>query len=164
GGNIAGQFSLSAGEKDPLDASYKLTAHISSINSSLLLPSAASEKSNITAHAELRGRGLDINKGIDLDGYFNISEIESKVADNLLRSLDPEGKDSGIRSTRLLINRGFKPKLFRFEIRHGFCYPAVYFQQPWYFPVRLIGGGIELSRIPIVTLLKLNPNLARSFK
>lgn len=164
GGNIAGQFSLAAGEKDPLDASYKLTAHISSINSSLLLPSAASEKSNITAHAELRGRGLDINKGIDLDGYFNISEIESKVADNLLRSLDPEGKDSGIRSTRLLINRGFKPKLFRFEIRHGFCYPAVYFQQPWYFPVRLIGGGIELSRIPIVTLLKLNPNLARSFK
>ncbi len=165
GGNIGGQFYLSAGERDPLDISYRLSAHFSDINSSLLLPAAsAAERSNITAHAELYGRGIDIAKGIDLDGYFNITQIESKVADNLLRALDPEGKDSGIRSTRLLINRGFKPRLFRFEIRHGFCYPAVYFKQPWYFPVRLSGGGIELSRIPIVTLLKMNQTFVRSGK
>jgi hypothetical protein len=165
GGNIGGQFVMAAGAQDLLDVSYRLSAHFSGINSSLLVPSAkAGSHGIITAHAELQGRGLDVQKGIDLDGYFNILQIESKVADNLLRSLDPEGKDSGIRSTRILINRGFKPRLFQFEIRHGFCYPAVYFDQPWYFPVRLSGGGIELSRIPIASLTKLNQDVTRSSK
>lgn len=165
GGNIGGQFVMAAGDQNLLDVSYRFSAHLSGINSALLVPSAkAGSRGIITAHAELQGRGLDIQKGIDLDGYFNISQIESKVADNLLRSLDPEGKDSGIRSTRILINRGFKPRLFQFEIRHGFCYPAVYFDQPWYFPVRLSGGGIELSRIPIASLLKMNQDITRSSK
>ena len=112
------------------------------------------QKGLITAHTELSGRGFDITREIDLDGYFYITEIQSKVADNLLRSLDPEGKDSGIRATRLLINRGFKPELFSFEIRHGYSYPSVSFDQPWYVPVKLSGGGIELGRIPIAFFLQ----------
>ncbi len=155
GGNIGGAFSLSLNAKDIMDSPYKLSLHFSGINSALLLPTQrAHAKGLITAHAELAGRGFDIEKGIDLDGYFHITKIESKVADNLLRSLDPEGKDSGIRSTRLLINRCFKPRLFSFEIRHGYCYPAVFFDQPWYFPVRLSGGSIDLGRIPIAFFLK----------
>ena len=156
GGNIGAVFSLAINPTDPLDSSYGLSAHFSGINSALLLPDQRvdAEKSLVTAHAEISGRGFDIARGIDLDGYFHITEIESQVADNLLRSLDPEGKDSGIRSTRLLINRGFKPKLFSFEIRHGYSYPSVYFDQPWYFPVRLSGGGIDLGRIPIAFFLQ----------
>lgn len=163
GGNIGGQLAIVAGMDNILDAEYKLSAHFSGINSALLLPAAkADEGGIITAHAEIQGRGIDVEQGIDIDGYFNITEIESKVADNLLRSLDPEGKDSGIRSTRILINRGFKPRLFQFEIRHSYCYPAVYFDQPWYFPVRLSGGGLELSRIPIAYFLNMNQTSSRS--
>ena len=156
GGNIGGSFSLAANAEDLLNSAYNLSAHFSGINSALLLPGQQemSEQGLITAHAELTGRGFDIERDIDLDGYFYITKIEAKVADNLLRSLDPEGKDSGIRTTRLLINRGFKPKLFSFEIRHGYSYPAVSFDQPWYFPVRLSGGGIELGRIPIAFFLQ----------
>ena len=156
GGNIGGAFSLAANVDDLMDSPYKLSAHFSGINSALLLPTQqeANVGGRITAHAELQGRGFDIEKGIELDGYFHITKIESRVADNLLRSLDPEGKDSGIRSTRLLINRGFKPRLLTFDIRHGYSYPAIYFDQPWYFPVRLSGGGIELGRIPIAFFLQ----------
>jgi hypothetical protein len=156
GGNIGGAFSLAANVKDLMDSPYKLSAHFSGINSALLLPTQQemNEQGLVTAHTELTGRGFDIERGIELDGYFYITKIESKVADNLLRSLDPENKDSGIRNTRRLINLGFKPELFSFEIRHGYSYPAVSFDQPWYFPVRLSGGGIELGRIPIAFFLQ----------
>ena len=150
GGNIGGSFALQTDVDNLLNSEYRLSAHLSGINSSLLLPAQRSQvKSLVSAHTELRGKGLDFENGVDLNGFFHITKLESKVADNLLRSLDPEGKDSGIRSTRILINRGFKPRLFSFEIRHGYLYPSVFFDQPWYFPVRLSGGGIELSRIPI---------------
>lgn len=154
GGNIGGRFSLAATDQNIMNARYALSAHLAGINSSLLLPLQKAEaKGNITAHAELEGQGFDISNGLDLNGYFTITEIESRVADNLLRSLDPEGKDSGIRSTRILINRGFKPRLFSFDIQNGYSYPAVFFDQPWYFPIRLSGGGIELGRIPLAYFL-----------
>ncbi|MBN1466179.1 hypothetical protein JXA02_10475 [candidate division KSB1 bacterium] len=155
GGNIGGSFSLISDQDNILESSYKLSAHMSGINSALLLPSLQSRSQGmLTAHSELQGKGFDIIHGIDLAGYFYITKIESKVADNLLTSLDPEGKDSAIKFTKLVMNYGYKPSLLTFDIGNGYCYPAVHFSQPWYNPVRLSGGSIEFARIPIASLLK----------
>ena len=154
GGNIGGSFSFIGDKENLLESSYKLSAHMSGINSSLLLPSLQSKSQGLlTAHSELSGKGFDIAEGIDLEGYFHITKIESKVASNLLTALDPEGKDSAIKFTKLVMNYGYKPSLFTFDIGNGYCYPAVTFSQPWYNPIRLSGGSIEFARIPIASLL-----------
>ncbi len=155
-GNIGGRMSLDLTAGELAAATYKISSHFSGINSDLLLPQTVSKGKQgiINANMELSGRGLDPEQPMDLTGHFYITEIGPKVADNLLRSLDPQGTDAGIRSTRLLINRGFKPKLMTFEIRHGYFYPTILFAQPWYFPVRLSGGKIELSRIPIAFVIQ----------
>jgi hypothetical protein len=156
-GNLGGRMSLDLAAGDLAEATYKISSHFSGINSDLLLPQFTRKETQgmINGNMELSGKGLDPEKPIDLLGHFYITEIGPKVADNLLRSLDPQGTDAGIRSTRLLINRGFKPKLMTFEIRHGYFYPAIQFAQPWYFPVRLSGGRIELSRIPVAFFIQM---------
>lgn len=154
GGNVGGSFAVTVDKDNILESSYKLSAHLAGINSALLLPaSEAKSKGLLTAHTEITGKGFDLVRGLDMDGYFNITKIESKVANNLLSSLDPEGKDTGIKFTKLVMNYGYKPSLMTFDIVRGYCYPAVYFSQPWYNPVRLSGGRIELARIPVATIL-----------
>ncbi|NOY60690.1 MAG: AsmA family protein [Calditrichaeota bacterium] len=156
GGDFGGRISLDLAGGNLEKASYRLAGHFSGINSALLLKDVQEEKKKgiINANANLFGTGLDPNKSMNIGGHFYITEIGSKVADNLLRSLDPEGVDSGIRTTRILINRGFKPKLFSFIIRNGYFYPSIRFAQPWYFPVRLSGGRVELNRIPSEFFIK----------
>lgn len=156
GGDFGGRLSLDLAGGKLEKASYRLSGHFSGINSALLLKNAQEKKKKgiINANANLFGTGLDPNQSMNIGGHFYITEIGSKVADNLLRSLDPEGVDSGIRTTRILINRGFKPKLFSFIIRNGYFYPSIQFAQPWYFPVRLSGGRVELNRIPSEFFIK----------
>ncbi|NIA31061.1 MAG: AsmA family protein [Actinobacteria bacterium] len=156
GGDFGGRLSLDLAGGNLENANYRLSAHFSGINSALLLKNSQDKKGQgiINANANLFGTGLDPNQSMNIGGYFYITEIGSKVADNLLRSLDPEGADSGIRTTRILINRGFKPKLFSFIIRNGYFYPSIRFAQPWYFPVRLSGGRVELNRIPSEFFIK----------
>lgn len=157
GGNIGGSFSLLSDTDDIMQSTYKLSAHMSNINSSLLLPKlAGSSKGFIKAHTEISGKGLDITRGLELDGYFNITQIEAKVASNLLTLLDPEGKDTAISFTKLVMRYGYKPRLMTFDLQHGFCYPAIFFTQPWYNPARLSGGSIEFARIPVASLLEMN--------
>ena len=156
GGNFGGSMSLDLSGGDLQEAKYRLSAHLSSVNSALLLPGTATggEKGLINANMQFVGKGLDPQAGIEIGGHLYITEIGPKVADNFLRSLDPKGTDSGIRTTRLLINRGFKPKLFFFEAKHGYLYPTVTFKQPWYFPLKLSGGKVELPRMPIEFFLQ----------
>jgi hypothetical protein len=151
GGNFGGSMLLDLTSGDLQEAKYRFSAHLSSVNSAMLLPGTATggEEGLINANMQFIGKGLDPQAGIDIGGYFYITEIGPKVADNFLRSLDPKGTDSGIRTTRLLINRGFKPQVFFFEAKHGYLYPTVTFKQPWYFPLKLSGGKVELPRMPI---------------
>lgn len=152
GGNIGGYCFLELPENiDPGLAQYQIAAHISSINSELLLKNAAEAKKEgvINGNFAFSGLGLDPEGDIDVSGYFYITEIGPKVATNLLRMLDPEDKDSGIKTTRRLLGHGFKPKLFSFELKHGFFYPTILFSRPFYFPIRLSEDKFELSRKPL---------------
>lgn len=156
GGNMGARLAVDLAEGDLSRARFNLNAHFANINSNLLLPKQAVESNQgiINANMDLNGIGLDMTQEMNLEGQLYITEIGPRVADNLLRSLDPQGTDSSIRTTRLLINRGFKPKLMTFLLRHGYLYPEIVFAQPWYFPIRLSGGKVELARIPLEFFLK----------
>ncbi len=156
GGNMGGRAEVDLAEGDLRKASFDINAHFANINSDLLLPKMQrhSRQGNINGNLDLHGTGLDLTAGIRLEGQAYITQIGPRVADNLLRSLDPQGKDSSIRTTRLLINQGFKPKLMTFVLRHGYLYPEIIFYQPWYFPMRLSGGKVELARIPLDFFLR----------
>jgi len=151
GGNFGGRISVNLAGGDINQATYNLSAHFSGINSDLLLPDIKREKTLgvINGNAQFTGTGLNPASGIDIKGDFYITEIGPKVADNLLHSLDPEGTDSGIRTTRRLINLGFEPQLFTFSFKYGFFYTIINFSQPWYFPAKLSGSKIELNRKPV---------------
>jgi hypothetical protein len=156
GGNLGGSLWLNMAGGDISQAQYQIWSHFSGINSALLIQGATGEerKGIINGNLNFQGKGLDPDKKIDLEGFFNITEIEPKVADNLLRSLDPQGLDPGIKSTRTLINHGFKPKLMSFRLQHGYFYPSIPLSQPWYFPLRISGGNIELNRLPMEFFLE----------
>lgn len=156
GGNLGGRAAIDLAEGDLRQATFEINCHLANINSDLILPKRRGESQQgiINANMDLRGRGLDPAAGINLEGQAYITEIGPRVADNLLRSLDPQGTDSSIRATRLLINQGFKPRLMTFVLRHGYLYPEIIFAQPWYFPMRLSGGKVELARIPLDFFLR----------
>ncbi len=156
GGHIAGRMAINLAEGDLTRAEYTINAHFTNINSNLILPlrKGETQKGILNGNLDLQGFGLDPASEFNIQGQIYLTEIGPRVADNILRSLDPQGKDSGIRTTRLLINRGFKPKLMTFVLRHGYLYPTIVFDQPWYLPVRLSGGKVELARIPLEFFIK----------
>ena len=148
-GNFKGSSSFDLHENDIRKATYSLQGHLSQINSAFITRETEEkpEQGVINANFLFTGRGLDIKDDINLNGYFYITKIGPRTADNLLHSLDPEGIDSGIRLTRFLINAGFRPKLMIFEAKHGYCYPEILYTQPWYFPVKI--DRMSLARLPI---------------
>jgi hypothetical protein len=149
GGNVGGRMTMDLAAGNPAAASYKMNAHFANINSSLLTRYMAIPKDDgaINGNLEFRGLGLDPEKHIVLDGYFYITKIGPKAADNLLTYLDPEAKDSGISTSRMLIRNGFKPRLLSFDFRNLHLYPVIEFAKPWYLPRGL--DRIELNRIPL---------------
>lgn len=162
-GNIHGHLGIDFGEgtfefPDSLleTTRFDLKATISSINTARLNPviSAKTKKSIINANLELAGAGLSPEGDLMVNGYFHITEIGSKVADNLLRSLDPTEADQGIQSVRNLLKFGYQPKLMSFEIKHGHFYPRIELSKPFYIPINIAGGVVELARIPTEIFLK----------
>lgn len=162
-GNIRGHLGVDFGEgtfafPDSLleSAQFKLKATFSSLNTAKLNPviSAKAKKSIVNANLELLGNGLNPEGDLSVSGYFHITEIGSKVADNLLRSLDPMEADQGIQSVRSLLRFRYQPRLMSFEIKHGHFYPRIVLSKPFYIPINVAGGEVELARIPIEIFLK----------
>ncbi|MBC7186715.1 MAG: hypothetical protein H5U38_06740 [Calditrichaeota bacterium] len=156
-GNFGGSLAVEFPALDLARAQYKVEGHLSGLNSALLAARTGQspEKGIINANFRFAGTGLDVRRGIEVEGLFRITDIGPRVADNLLRSLDPQGLDAGIRSARFFINHGFKPREISFDLRHAHLYPSIRLSQPWYFPVRVGGGKVELARIPVAFFLQM---------
>jgi len=152
-GNIGGSLWF-----DPADGRlemmrYGIRAQASRINSAALTENQKSkENTELNANLAFNGQGLDIEKGLDFDGYFHITQVGPKFASTLLKGMDPKGSDRSIRLTRRLLDMGWKPKLFSFELRHGHVYPSLSLSQPWFSPIR-IPGRLEYGRIPFAFFL-----------
>ena len=158
-GNIGGSLWLNPGTGVPDSITYSIQCQASSINAAAMLAPGVKKKEETELNASLSftGRGVDIKKGIDLDGYFYITQIGPKFASTLLKGMDAAGSDRNIRMTRRLLDAGWKPKLFSFELRHGYVYPSLSLSQPWFSPVRL-PPRVEYGRLPLEFFMK-NPGL-----
>jgi hypothetical protein len=156
-GRVAGSAIIRLNGGLPQEISYELRAQASRINaSSLLKDQSRASESELDATAVFRGRGLDLKKGIELEGAFHITQIGPKFASLLLLGMDPKQEDRSIRMTRTLLNAGWKPKLFSFELRHGYVYPSLSLSQPWFSPIR-IPDRLEFGRLPLDFLLTQMP-------
>ncbi|MBN2001186.1 hypothetical protein JW935_26825 [candidate division KSB1 bacterium] len=162
GGNINGRISVDLAGGELSEAEFEISSHFSGINSALLTPEYRRKRTKgvINGSMHLNGTGLDPEKNINVEGFINLTEIEPRVADNILRSMDPEGIDTSIKSTRKLIKMGAKPTLFSFRLQHGFSYPSISLSQPLLFPVKISGKSIGLNRLPIEFFLQMSRQLS----
>ena len=154
-GNMGGSLLVELGTGDPEQIKYEIEAHLSRVNAASLIEGRADEKGQTELNATLAftGRGVDPTGGMDLDGAFHITKIGPEFASTLLSAMDPTGSDRSIRLTRKLLNTGWKPKLFSFELRHGYVYPSLALSQPWFSPIR-IPGQLEYGRLPLAFFLR----------
>ncbi len=151
GGSLAGRVSLDLAEGILEHASWRVSSHFSNINSGLLLSQrkGKQEKSTLNGNLEVFGNGMDPEKEIEIGGHFYITRVGPQVVNNILQSLDPRGEDANVSLSQRLLSWGFQPDVLTFDIRHRYLRPVIAFKQPWYFPIRLSGGKIELARVPV---------------
>ncbi len=156
-GNIVSQIWLNLGTGALDDIAYAISAQVARVNSAKFPGSRGKkrEKSLIAASVHFQGKGLDITKGLDIQGGVEVTQMGPQTTDNLLRSLDPKGVDKSIQQVRQLIRFGSKPGIISFQIRHGNLYPRIQLIQPWYLPFKISGGQVALSRIPLSFVLNL---------
>ncbi len=158
GGNISGQISVNLADGEPENIEWLVKANIARLNSARLLPKGRlDEKSaELDLTLELKGKGTDPAENLELSGFFYVTKIGVKFADNMLQALDPQQTDKSIQDTRKLLNWGYKPKLISVEIKHNNLYPTIHLVKGSFFakliPLNLSGGKIELARIPLEIL------------
>jgi hypothetical protein len=154
GGNVGGSMWIDAKTGVPQDITYSIRAQASRINSAQLSGALVQpgQETELDASMWFTGKGVDMNKP-NWEGSFHITQIGSGFAGTLLRQMDPQGSDRSIRLTRRLLDAGWKPKLFSFELRHGYVYPSLMLAQPWFFPLR-IPDKVEYGRLPLEFFLK----------
>jgi hypothetical protein len=154
-GNLGGSVLLDLGSLEKEQISYAIQAQASRINSAVLVgkQAAKKEETELNMTMAFKGKGIDLERSINLEGYFYITKMGSNFASTLLESMDPGGSDRSIRMTRRLLNTGWKPKLFSFDLRHGYVYPSLMLTQPWFSPIR-IPGKLEYGRLPLAFFLK----------
>ncbi len=156
-GNIVSQIWLNLGTGTLNDIAYAISAQVARVNSAKFPGSRGKKrkKSLIAASLHFKGKGLDVSRGLDVQGGVEVTQMGTQTTDNLLRSLDPRGVDKSIQQVRQLIRFGSKPGIISFQIRHGNLYPRIQLIQPWYLPFRISGGQVVLSRIPLSFVLNL---------
>ncbi|OVE80476.1 hypothetical protein BVY01_00255, partial [bacterium I07] len=76
-GNVGGAMSVNLGTGDPSKISYRIQGQAARINSAALLSSSSQEEEETELNATLAfdGRGIDITKSLDCDGFFHITKI-----------------------------------------------------------------------------------------
>lgn len=160
-GNVGGSMWFDPADGRPENMQYGIRAQASRINSAALMEGRTlKESTELNANLDFTGRGLDVQSGVEVDGSFHITQIGPKFASTLLKGMDPRGSDRSIRLTRRLLDMGWKPRLFSFEMRHGHVYPSLSLSQPWFSPIR-IPGRLEYGRIPFAFFLTNQPNMTQ---
>ncbi|MBN2030439.1 hypothetical protein JW824_09360 [bacterium] len=158
-GNLGGSIAICLGDGSKKDIAYEIRANASRIHSAALTDTESGEKeeTELDATMAFEGKGIDLEQDIDLDGFFYITKIGTDFASTLLKAMDPQEADRSIRLTRRLLNMGWKPKLFSFELRHGYVYPSLSLTQPWFSPIR-IPEYLEYGRLPLAFFLESRSN------
>ncbi len=157
GGNLNMRAKVNLNTGALADIQYNVQGQLSRVNSAVLpgVVRQKEEQSRIGVSYNFKGKGLNLNRKVDLEGTLEVTEIGSRATQNLLNSIDPSGTDPSVRSVKRMINLGYKPNSISFQLRHGYFYPAIFFSQPWYLPIRIAGGQISISRLPVKFIIDL---------
>ncbi len=153
-GNLAGNLLVGLGNGNPDSISYSTSMQLASIDISYFrrLSAELGKGSRLSANFSLSGLGIAREKleevASNLTGRLNITEIENKVAANLLQLLDPNGTDKGIQNIRLLLKTRWNVKQITFEIKSGFIYASLAAVKPWFVPYTL-PPTIDFARLPV---------------
>jgi len=153
GGSVGGYAQINADNFKEGGVKYLFNCQFSNIDANYIAGPGKGEKTVVNATASIKGRGTDPEKGIDVNGYFRISEMGSEFAAALLKGIDPSGTDKSIQITRRLIKTGWKPMGFAFNLRHGYIYPSLSLSQPWFSPIR-IPENLEYGRLPLAFFME----------
>ena len=165
-GNLAGKGWLRVDSLMMGKVTYSLAAQGAEINSDIIsnIKLGTSRDSRISFNLDFTGRqSFDTdNPDFDLQGSLHITKISPQVAENLLLTLDPQQKDSGIRSALYFLKRGWGIQSFSFRTSHGLVYSTIITQQPLlskpipYIISRFLPleREITLSRLPLKFFLK----------
>ena len=154
GGNLGGSLRLELNDGKPASMVYSVRADAARINSAVLQKSQVpDEETELDATMSFRGRGLDPKSGFDVEGALYITKIGPKFASTMLKGIDPQGTDRSILLTRRLFDLGYKPKLFSFEIQHGYVYPNLTITKPWFMPIKMV-DRIGYGRLSIDFFMK----------
>lgn len=159
-GTIYGGGRVDIPEFTPDSVRYRLQFALESVNSALLpgiRSTTRGEDARITAFARFLGQGVRTDGYLDLEGGVDITQIGPKVADNLLKFLDPEETDPSIQAYRGYLSRGWGVKVFSFTINDDFVYASITPAQPplskpdMFLVSRLVGLGksITFGRVPL---------------
>ena len=165
-GNLAGKGWFRVDSLMMGKVTYSLAAQGAEINSDMIsnIKLGTSRDSRISFNLDFTGRqSFDPdNPDFDLQGSLHITKISPQVAENLLLTLDPQQKDSGIRSALYFLKRGWGIQSFSFRTSHGLVYSTIITQQPLlskpipYIISRFLPleKEITLSRLPLKFFLK----------
>lgn len=158
-GNLGGSFKLDYGSSHLDSMNYSMKAQAAQINSAVFGQTNAKveETSELNATMSFEGQGLNFASEFDVNGYFYITKIGPRFASTLLTQMNPDGKDRSMTMTRRLLDTGWKPKRFSFDVRHSFVYPSLSLSQPWFSPVK-IPGELQYGRLPIQLFLQIQTN------
>jgi|GEM_PF-6073744 hypothetical protein len=135
------------------DMEYGFRGQISGVNSAAFPYVRGEGYAPFGMSLWVEGKGLRLTAKTDIRGEIEISEISSRTADHFLQSISTGRPDKGIQALRFLLKRGYRPTRFSLTIRDGNLYPVMEMSQPWYWPVRIAGSRIALSRLPLRSLL-----------
>jgi len=154
GGAVGGHLLLNYQNRTSLTGAFAADIQISRLNTALLNPARRRKNSYVTGTIRLRGQGFTPESLTNVRGLVQFTELGPTVADDILASLDPSGLNPGIRNTRRLLALGFRPLQMSFQLRQGYFYPSLKLKQPWFSPVRLSGGRIDMGRLPLEPFLR----------
>ncbi len=159
GGTILGAGEVVLNSLDPQDLQYKIELSAEGINSARLpgIKTTSKEEADIAAFARFNGRGINPEEDFNLTGGVDITRIGRRVADNLLKFLDPNETDPSIQTYRGYLRRGWGVKVFSFEVKDDFVYASITPAKPpltkpdMFVVSRLVGLGkaITFGRVPL---------------
>jgi len=165
-GKVVGSAGIEFGTLHPDSVGYWIQVAAQGVNSALL-PSIETQKggkpnflkgdAEISAFAHFQGRGFNRESSTNLMGGLAITRIGRRVADNLLKFLDPDQMDPSIQTYRSYLKRGWGVRVFSFDIKDDFVYASITPTRPpitqldMFILSRLIGLGksINFGRVPL---------------
>ena len=111
----------------------------------------------LSFNANFSGRGVNINRKLDSNGYINIHKIGNDFANSLMKGLSEKEGKSTLGIAQPVVDNTMMVKEFNFDLNKGLIYATVTLQRKaisYIFATRIKQNRVEFERIPIQEYLR----------